>query len=167
MTYPVVRVLQHKPAVDLRPSLGAVRVNVGLGQLALHLPVDEEFLNDGDVGAGEAGAPLLPLLLCPLGLLVALQPLVDVALVYEDVRLVLGVHHGGAGSPVRPPPAHLSLLSLHHLRPATVNQSPVLQRGFVFRAHQKGKNNTFHFPNKILQSTPNMNIQIHMFKYQI
>ena len=46
MTYPVVRVLQHKPAVDLRPALRAVRVNVGLCQLALHLLVDKQLLND-------------------------------------------------------------------------------------------------------------------------
>ena len=37
----VVGVLQHKPAVDLRPALRAVGINVGLGQLAPHLLVDE------------------------------------------------------------------------------------------------------------------------------
>ena len=42
----MVGVLQHKPAVDLRPALRAVRINVGLGQLALHLLVDEQLLND-------------------------------------------------------------------------------------------------------------------------
>ena len=35
--YHVVRVLQHKPAVDLRAALRTVRIYVGLGQLALHL----------------------------------------------------------------------------------------------------------------------------------
>ena len=42
----VVGVLQHKPAVDLGPALRAVGINVGLGQLAPHLLVDEELLND-------------------------------------------------------------------------------------------------------------------------
>ena len=32
-----MRVLQHKPAVDLRAALRTVRIYVGLGQLALHL----------------------------------------------------------------------------------------------------------------------------------
>ena len=38
--------LQDKPAVDLGAALRAVGINVGLGQLAPHLLVDEELLDD-------------------------------------------------------------------------------------------------------------------------